>query len=140
MLRTTSRTLQDQLMTSAYEPLQPARRPETSPGQAPTYRVLVHRKYTQHYSELPDRVGVQQAQQLWDHLASNPGRPSPIASTTVLKGEAGRPKGPGWSRTIHYEVSSSARVDYQYCDEYRTSPTGDPHKVVAILTISFGSH
>jgi hypothetical protein len=130
----------DQPMVSAYNPLQPARRPGGSPDLAPTYRVLVHRRYGQQYSELSHRVGVQQAQQFWDHVASTPGSPSPIASTTVLKGEAGRPKGPGWSRTIHYEVSSSARIDYQYCDEYRRTPTGDPHKVVAILTISFGSH
>lgn len=83
---------------------------------------------------------MQQAKQFWDHVASAPGQPNPIAPTTVLKGQAGRPKGPGWSRTIHYEVSSSARIDYQYNDTYAAPQGGDPHPVVAILTINYSSH
>lgn len=127
-------------MSSAYDPLTPARRPGIRPEAQPDYRVLVHKRFRNHYVQLVERVGLQQAQQLWDHLASNPGRTSGIASTTMLRGKAGRPQGPGWSRTVHYEVTSSARVDYQYNDTYKTSPDGDAHRVVAILTISFGSH
>jgi hypothetical protein len=77
---------------------------------------------------------------MWDHLAAAPGSTTAVASTTILKGRSGQPQGPGWSRTVHYEVSSSARVDFQYHDEYQTHPAGDCHRVVAILTISFGSH
>jgi hypothetical protein len=50
------------------------------------------------------------------------------------------PKGPGWSRTTHYELSSMARVDYQYNNSYCVCDDGDAHAVVAILTINYSSH
>jgi hypothetical protein len=125
---------------SAYDPLRPAKRPGKKPDRAPVYRVLVHKSFYSHYGELVSRVGEQQAKQFWDHVAHQPGAPDPIAQSTVLKGRAGRPHGEGWSRTIHYEVSSSARIDYQYHDSYTTATDGDPHPVVAILTINYGSH
>lgn len=125
---------------SAYDPLRPAKRPGGKPRQAPEYRVLVHKSFHSHYAELVSRVGEQQAKQFWDHVAHHPGQPDPIAQTTILKGRAGRPNGEGWSRTTHYEVSSSARIDYQYHDAYTTSDDGDPHRVVAILTVNYGSH
>ena len=125
---------------SAYRPYEPAKRPGGKPDETPKYRVLVHRNYTHHYSELVPRVGLQQAQQFWDHVSCSPGRTDPIAQTTILRGRAGRPKEPGWSKTIHYEVSSSARIDYQYCDAYKTGPDGDPHPVIFILTINYSSH
>jgi hypothetical protein len=127
-------------LSSAYDPHMPARRPGGKPDEAPKYRVLVHGRYLGHYEELAERVGIKQAQQFWDHVAQDPGNPDPIASTCFLRGRAGRPKSPGWSRTIHYEVSSSARIDYQYHDSYTTEPDGDPHPVVAILTINYSSH
>lgn len=125
---------------SAYDPLVPARRPGCSPSAAPRYRVLVHKRFMNHYDELVSRVGLQQAMQFWDHVAANPGTRSAIASTCYLRGQAGKPQGPGWSRTIHYEVSSSARIDYQFHDTYCTGAGRDPHRVVAILTISYSSH
>ncbi|SET59643.1 hypothetical protein [Nonomuraea wenchangensis] len=127
-------------MTSSYDPMRPARRPGGRPAAAPQYRVLVHRRYLQHFRQLEERVGLQQAQQFWDHVSQEPGKPSALASITILRGAAGRPRGPGWSRTHHYELTSKARVDYQYHDEYTTEAGADPHPVVAILTISFGSH
>jgi hypothetical protein len=126
--------------TSAYEPFEPARRPGGRPDQAPRYRVLVHGRFRRHYEELASRVGLQQARQFWDHVATSPGNPCAIASTCYLRGKAGRPQGPGWSRTIHYELTSSARIDYQFHDAYRTEAGGDPHPVVAILTVSYSSH
>lgn len=107
---------------------------------APEYRVLVHKRYQRHYDELVSRVGLQQAEQFWDHVSQTPGEPAALASTCILRGKAGLPKGPGWSRTVHYELSGAARVDYQYHDSYRTNDSGDPHRVVAILTINFSSH
>ncbi len=127
-------------MTSAYDPFETARRPGRRPGSAPAYRVLVNKRYRNHYAQLVERVGLQQAQQMWDHVANSPGATSGVAATTILRCKAGLPQGPGWSRTVHYEVTGSARVDYQYHDAYRAHPDGDAHRVVAILTISFGSH
>lgn len=124
----------------AYQPLVPGRRPGESPSVAPRYRVLVHRKFKRHWDELVDRIGLQQAQEFWDHLALDPGSPPPTASTCVLKGKAGNPQGSGWSRTIHYELSSKARGNYQFHDEFQTSPAGDKHRVVAVLTLDFSSH
>ncbi|WP_344914041.1 hypothetical protein [Streptosporangium oxazolinicum] len=100
----------------------------------------MHRKFFRHYEQLADRVGIQQAQQFWDHVSQEPGKPPAVGQTTILKGKAGKPQGTGWSRTVHYEVSSYARIDYQYNDEYQTSPEGDAHAVVAILTINYSSH
>jgi hypothetical protein len=87
-----------------------------------------------------DRIGIQQAQEFWDHLAMAPGSSPPTANTTLLRGKAGQPIGDGWSRTVHYELSSMARANYQYNNAYRTRPDGDPHPVVAILTIDYSSH
>lgn len=33
-----------------------------------------------------------------------------------------------------------ARADYQFNDQYKTVDDGDPHPVVAILTIDYRSH
>lgn len=126
--------------TSAYNPLEPARRPGGRPEAQPRYRVLVHHRFANHYAELVDRVGLQQAQQLWDHLSQVPGGQSGIAATCILRGKAGKPLGPGWSRTVHYELTGSARADYQFHDAYQVDGEGDPHPVVAILTLNFGSH
>ena len=129
-----------QTHNSAYSPFEPARRPGASPSVAPNYRVIVHRQFASHWSQLVQRVGLQGAQQFWDHVASSPGSGSGIASTVILKGRAGRPNGPGWSRTYHYEVSSMGRIDYQFHNSFKTTPEGDEHKVVAILTINYSSH
>jgi hypothetical protein len=100
----------------------------------------VHRKFKNHWDELVDRVGLQGAQQFWDHVVSTPGSISPIASITILRGKAGAPQGAGWSRTHHYEISGAGRINYQYHNAHKTSADGDEHRVVAILTISFSSH
>ncbi|TFD45386.1 hypothetical protein E3T55_18805 [Cryobacterium frigoriphilum] len=102
--------------------------------------MLVHRQFRDHWAELAARVGLQQAQQFWDHVSHNPGQRDPIAQITILKGKAGKSMGPNWSRTYHYEVSGAGRIDYQFNEAFKTSPSGDAHRVVAIRTISFGSH
>jgi hypothetical protein len=125
---------------SAYSPYDPARRPGGSPSEAPSWRVLVHRQFQRHYDQLVERVGIQAAQRLWDYLATAPDQPPPVGNTTLLRGQAGKPKGPGWSRVVHYELSSMARVDFHYNRSYKTSSDGDEHRVVAILTINYSSH
>jgi len=125
---------------SAYQPYEPARRPGGRPEEIPAFRILIHRQFKHHYAELASRVGIQQAQQFWDHISQTPGKPSPVASITILRGKAGKPLADGWSRTHHYELTGAARADYQYCHDYRTSNEGDPHPVVAILTLNYSSH
>lgn len=98
------------------------------------------RRYADLYSRMADAVGMQQAQKFWDHIAATPNEWPRPGNSCILRGRAGLPQGPGWSRTIHYELSSMARVDYQYHNEYKTSEDGDPHPVVAILTVSYSSH
>jgi hypothetical protein len=132
------RSLQN--LPSAYQPLEPARRPAAKPEKKPGYRVLVHRKYANHWEQAVERVGLQQVQQFWDHVAQTPGATSPVASITILKGKAGRPQGAGWSRTYHYELSGAARINYQFHNEFDDGAKGDKHRVVAILTIDFSSH
>ena len=127
-------------MNQAYQPLVPAARPGGKPSVKPKYRVLVHRKFRNHWRELVDRVGIQGAQQFWAHVSETPGSKSALASITILRGKAGRPKGDGWSRTHHYEVSGAGRIDYQYHNEFVGPTNGDKHRVVAILTISYSSH
>jgi hypothetical protein len=125
--------------SSAYDPFEPARRPGGKPDAAPAYRVLAHKRFRAAYDDLITRVGEQQAQQFWDHVASTPGSPCAVGSVTILKGKAGQPQMPGFSRTHHFELTGSARADYQYNDAY-VGHQGDPHPVVVILTISFTSH
>lgn len=125
---------------SAYRPLEPARRPGGKPEAAPAYRVLVHRKFAGKWSQVVSRVGLDAAQALWDHLATAPGSPPPTSATCYLRGKAGLPQGPGWSRTVHYELSSMARVNYQFHDAFRASDSGDEHRVVGILSIDYSSH
>lgn len=124
----------------AYHPLWVTARPAGKPQIAPIYRVLVERKFYRQWLELPVRVGIEAATQFWDHVAMTPGEIPAINGSCILRGTAGKPKGDGWSRTIHYEVSSMARINYQYHNAYQTSPDGDAHPVVAILTINYSSH
>jgi hypothetical protein len=128
------------MVDSAYKPLQPARRPGSRPADAPAYRVLVHRHYVDHYARMAEVVGLQQAQQFWDHVATTPDAWPAVGTSCILRGKAGLPKGVGWSRTVHFEVSSMARVDYQYHKAFKTTENGDPHPVVAILVINLTSH
>ncbi|SRR5579883_33703 len=125
---------------SAYQPFEPARRPGGKPQRKPAYRVLVHRRYAHLWAELPQRIGLESAQQFYDHVAFSPGTVSPINRTTLLAGKAGRPWADGFSRTVHYEISGAGRINYQYNDAYTYGATGDAHRVVVILTIELASH
>lgn len=124
----------------AYQPFVPARRPGSRPVTAPRYRVLVHRRFLDQWEHITERVGLENAQQFWDHVAISPGSIPAVGGSTFLRGAAGEPRAPGHSRTIHYEISGAGRIDYQYTDRHTTSPGGDEHAVVFILTIDLGSH
>ena len=124
----------------AYRPHLPVRRPGGRPEQAPRYRILVHRQFKHLWDALPDRVGLQGAQQFYDHVAQTPGSPATINRTGVLRGKAGRPIAEGFSRTIHYEISGAGRIDYQFNDTYTGGTAGDPHPVVFVLSINLSSH
>ncbi|MBC7459885.1 MAG: hypothetical protein H7287_00845 [Thermoleophilia bacterium] len=124
----------------AYRPFVPGRRPGGRPDEAPRYRVVVHHKFANRWDELPGVVGLESAQQFYDHVATTPGAPPRINTSTVLRGQAGKPRDEGFSRTIHYEISGAGRINYQHCANYRTSADGDAHAVVFILTIDLTSH
>lgn len=125
---------------TAYHPYKPARRPGARPSSAPRFRLLVHRDHLDRWRQLVERVGQQSAQQFYDYVTATPGAPPSINSTTVLRGRAGRPIADGFSRTVHYEVSAQARIDYQYNDRFSGGAQGDEHPVVYILAITFASH
>lgn len=124
----------------AYQPFAPARRPGGHPAAKPKYRVLVHRQFQQEFEKLAERCGLESARQFWDHVATTPGSFPLVNRSSVLKGKAGEPDNAGFSRTIHYEISGAARINYQYSDTHQTTPQDKPHKVVRIKTISYGSH
>lgn len=98
----------------AYRPYVAARRPGESPSTKPTYRVLVHREFLEEWKSLPERVGLQNAQQFWDHVAQSPGEPPKVGRSSKMKGKHHGPKWPGYSSTIHYEISGAGRLDYQF--------------------------
>ena len=127
-------------MNRAYDPMVPAKRPGGKPKEKPKYRVLVHRKYGSAWEQIVDRAGLQQARQFWDHVSNTPGVKDAIANTCYLRGKAGAQKAKGFSKTIHYELTSKARINYQYCNNYQTEPGGDQHGVVFILSIDYSSH
>jgi hypothetical protein len=99
----------------------------------------VHRHYAELWDELTVRVGLEAAQQCYDHLANSPGRPPDVGTTTILKGSLGRPIADGFSRTVHYEISGAGRIDFQFNDSY-VGTRSDAHPVVFILRINLTSH
>jgi hypothetical protein len=101
--------------------------------------VLVHRRFLDLWEGLPDRVGLEAAQQFYDHVATTPGQIPAVGSATILKGSLGNPLAEGFSRTVHYEISGAGRIDFQYHDAY-VGAKGDRHPVVFILRIALGSH
>jgi hypothetical protein len=58
----------------------------------------------------------------------------------MMKGKHAAPKWPGYSSTVHYEISGAGRIDYQFNAASTEGARGDPHGVVKILTIDLGSH
>lgn len=102
--------------------------------------MLVHREFLEDWKSLAGRVGLSNAQQFWDHVAHTPGQPPRVGTSTVMKGKHHGPKWPGYSKTIHYEITGAGRIDYQYADATTEGDQGDAHAVVKILSIDLGSH
>jgi hypothetical protein len=124
----------------AYRPYVSARRPGAGPATKPTYRVLVHREFLDEWNSLVDRVGLNSAQQFWDHVATTPGQQPSVGRSSMMKGKHHGPKWPGYSPTIHYEISGSGRLNYQFNPTAEDGSKGDRHSVVKILSIDLGSH
>lgn len=124
----------------AYRPYVSARSPGRRPDEAPAFRVLVHRQFLDAWNGLADAVGLTAAKQFWNHVSQTPGAPPFVGSSTVLRGKHHRGKWPGYSQTIHYEISGAGRIDYQYASATSEGIEGDTHAVVKILTIDLGSH
>jgi len=92
-----------------YRPHVAARRPGGRPSVKPVFRVLVHRQFLGTWNDLPSRVGLENAQQFWDHVATTPGQPPKVGTSSVMKGKHALPKWPGYSKTIHYEITGPGR-------------------------------
>jgi hypothetical protein len=71
----------------------------------------------------------------WDHVAMTPGLPPQVGTSNVMKGKHAAPKWPGYSKTIHYEITGAGRIDYQFNPAATEDTRGVPHGVVKILTI-----
>lgn len=69
-----------------------------------------------------------------------PGQPPKVGTSSVMKGKYAAPKWPGYSKTIHYEITGAGRIDYQWNANATGGAQGDAHGVVRILTIELGSH
>jgi hypothetical protein len=117
-----------------------ARRPGGRPGVKPAFRVLVHHKYLAVWNELADRVGLANAQKFCDLVAMTPGQPPKVGNSSIMKGKHNGPKWPGYSKMIHYEITSAGRIDYQFNPSATEGVRGDPHGVVKIWSIDLGSH
>jgi hypothetical protein len=123
-----------------YRPHVAARRPGGRPPSKPAFRVLVHHKYLAIWNELTERVGLTNAQQFWDHVAMTPGQPPRVGTSSVMKGKHNAPKWPGYSKTIHYEITGAGRIDSQFNPAASDGARGDSHGVVKIMSIDLGSH
>lgn len=124
----------------AYKPYLPARSPGASPDEKPPFRVLVHRKFLERWEHLAESVGLESARQFYDHVSETPAEPPRVNSSSFLRGKAGKPTEAGFSRTIHYEIGSAARIDYQWNAAFTGGRDGDAHPVVRIIAINLGSH
>jgi len=100
----------------------------------------VDRPFLGIWNDLSSRVGLAHTQQFWDHVAMTPGQPPKVGTSSVMKGKHALPKWPGYSKTIHYEITGAGRIDYQFNPSATEGPRGDPHAVVKILTIYLRSH
>ena len=123
----------------AYDPLVSVGRPGGRPRDKPRFRVLIHKRHLRLWEKLIRRCGLQNAQQVWDHLAFRPDQPPLLGTCTPFKGKNYQGSD-GWSRRYHYEITGADRLDYQFDPEYRGGRTGEPHPVVKIIIIAFGSH
>jgi hypothetical protein len=104
---------------SAYSPFTNTRRPGGKPDYEPQFRVLVHQKHAPRWEQLVERIGLEQAQRFYDHVAQHPGAPAAGIRMNILKGRAGSPEeqglsncplaGPGQRRAARLSVPPSLR-------------------------------
>lgn len=119
----------------SYDPYVSLRRPGEGPPAAPTYRVLIHKRLGAEWQHLVDNAGVESAQQCWDHMATRPGLPALINSTTKMRGKQNAPTPDGFSSVIHYRAGSALRVDFRFHDAYDHGTQGDAHRIVIVIGV-----
>lgn len=124
----------------AYRPFQSARKPGGKPDVQPEWRVLVHRKHAAAWSNLVERFGQTNADELWDHLTTSPDRPPRLGTVTPMRGKLGKALNDGTSRVYHYEISGAGRVDYRFHPSFSSAPDREPHPTVFIVSIDHRSH
>jgi hypothetical protein len=73
-------------------------------------------------------------------VAFTPGEHPRVGTSSVMKCKHNGPKWPGYSETIHYEISGAGRIDYQYNSASTEGAERDVNGVVKIPTIDLGSH
>src|SRR3546814_7658402 len=96
----------------AYRPFAPGRRPGGKPPAKPKFRVLVHHQFLDRWNGLVDAVGLESAQQFYDHVSQNPGQIPAVNTSGILRGKAARPREDGFSRTVHYEISGARSEEH----------------------------
>lgn len=121
----------------SYDPYVSLRRPGEGPADAPSYRVLIHKRQVGAWRHMVENAGVESAQQCWDHMAmaTRPGLPALINSTTKMRGKQFAPTPDGFSGVIHYRAGSALRVDFRFHDAYDRGAQGDAHRIVIVIKV-----
>ena len=124
----------------AYRPWLALESPGGKPSEQPRFRVLLKRRDWEAWQKLINEAGVQNAQQLWDHLAHRADLPPFLGKCEKLKGKHVGETPDKWSAIYHYSVSGPGRANYRFHNAFTGGSTGKAHKVVRIVSIELGSH
>lgn len=124
----------------AYAPLVPLGRPGGKPAQAPKFRVLLKRRDWEMWQKLIDEAGLENAQQLWDHMAHRADLPPQLGKCLKMRGGHVGPTADKWSAVHHYSVTGPGRVNYRFHTTFKGGSARQQHKVVKIVSIELGSH
>src|SRR3546814_13561960 len=102
----------------AYRPFAPGRRPGGKPPAKPKFRLLVHHQFLDRWNGLVDAVGLESAQQFYDHVSQNHGQLTDVNPPGILRGQAARPREDVSSRNVHYNISGTSRIHSMWHEVY----------------------